>query len=159
MSNELFSLKFKYGAKRTNIVMSLATQIVNTRDIPATHMLLEKYLPSVFLSKCFNEQNFPFKEEAKKTEIGHLFEHILLEYLCSMKKEKGHMNAIHNGVTHWNWEKDKWGVFHITIDLGSSDKEIFEAALEESVKLLLLILKSTAKDMVFGPIQQTDSLN
>lgn len=147
MSNELFSLKFKHGTRNTHLTMSLATNIINTKDIPATIKLLEKHLPSIFLSKCINEGNLPFIKEAEQTEIGHLFEHILLEYLCALKKEKGVAKHVHNGVTHWNWEKDAWGVFHITVDSGNSDKEIFEEAVDLSIRLILLIFNSTKKDI------------
>jgi hypothetical protein len=111
---------------------------------------LWQHLPSIFQSKCFNEKNLPFIKEAERTEIGHLFEHILLEYLCALKKEKGEKKNIHNGVTRWNWERDAWGVFHITVDSGSSDKEIFEEAVNLSIKLVLLIFRSAYKDTKSG---------
>jgi hypothetical protein len=127
--------------------MSLATAIINTRDIPDTIKLLEEHLPSIFLSKCFNEGNLPFVKEAEQTEIGHLFEHILLEYLCALKKERGVAKHVHNGVTHWNWEEDAWGVFHITVDSGNSDKEIFEEAVNLSIQLILTIFNSANNEM------------
>lgn len=138
-TNGLFSLAIYNGEINTRIIMELFASRVHTKDIPATSSILQKRLPSIFYSKCFNEKNYPFSQEVKNTEIGHLFEHILLEYLREIKLASGFKNPIYNGLTKWDWERDAVGVFHISIDAGVGDKDIFKKALHKSIELLLEI--------------------
>lgn len=140
--NDLFSLAIHQGEIDTKIVMELFASEVNTEYIPATYPLLAKYIPTILYSKCFNEKNYPFSKEVEKTEIGHLFEHILLEYLCRFKLAAGLKDPIHNGVTKWDWKKDAKGVFHILIDSGYRDYHIFREALENSIRLTFNILSN-----------------
>lgn len=116
---------------------------VNTREYPATFSILQKLLPSILKSRCFNEDNIPFFEEVRGTEIGHLFEHILLEYLCELKLLKGYSNVVFSGTTNWNWYREPRGIFHITIDCTDADWDIFPIALRKSVALLTLIMGSS----------------
>lgn len=120
--------------------MEILAPTVTTGVIPHTYILLKKYLPSILKSKCFNDNNYPFDREVKNTEIGHLFEHILLEYLCMQKMAQGFENPVHNGLTSWNWEKDKRGIFHINIDAGHGNGVILKPALEKSISLTMKIL-------------------
>lgn len=144
-SSSLFTLKIEYKPNTTHIVMSLNGQKVNTKDIPLVFPILKKQLPSVFSAECFNDQNIPFEEEVTKTEIGHLFEHILLEYLCLYKVTLSGQYATYSGVTNWNWKKDTRGTFHIRVEAGIRDKEIFANALEQSIRLLKAILTQSAQ--------------
>ncbi|KKR16143.1 MAG: hypothetical protein UT77_C0005G0037 [Candidatus Daviesbacteria bacterium GW2011_GWC2_40_12] len=141
-SSELFSLVVNHEEMNTKITMELFASIVNTKHIPATCQLLQKHLPTIMHSKCFNKKNYPFAKEVKETEIGHLFEHILLEYLCHLKQRRGISKHVHNGLTRWNWKEDARGVFHIHVDAGHEDKEIFQVALKHSIELLTDILQT-----------------
>lgn len=111
-----FSLKLMMGIGKVHIVMQLNTEIVNTQYLPKTSEILESHFPGVLNTACFNDQNLPFVEEVKQTEIGHLFEHILLESLCNEKMASGSTQASFNGRTDWNWQKEKRGKFHIFVD-------------------------------------------
>lgn len=142
---DLFTLKITYRKQATKIKMALFIPTVCTKDIPSTIPVLEDYLPSVLHSTCFNDAQLPFALEVRSTEIGHLFEHILLEYLCYFKLQKGHNNAEYSGVTRWDWGRDPFGVFHITINTGSQDTEIISQAMQQSILLLQMILHE-AKD-------------
>jgi hypothetical protein len=134
--------------------MSLYIPTVNTRELPQTTSILTQYLPSVLASTCFNDEKLPFALEVKSTEIGHLFEHILLEYLCYFKLSQGYTNAEYSGVTKWNWERDPWGVFHIIINTGWDDTEIFSSAVQQSIILLQLILRQAqSSDLPILPSQ------
>lgn len=121
--------------------MEVFSPILNTREIPETYTTLEQELPSIFTSRCFNENNFPFDEEVNQTEIGHLFEHIILEYLCLLKIEKGAGEAVFSGETNWNWEREKRGIFHIQIHIGQKDNELIVAAIQKSIVLLEFIMQ------------------
>ena len=138
---DLFSLKVTYNQQATKIIMALFVPTVNTKEIPHTLETLTRYLPSVLHSTCFNDEKLPFAIEVRSTEIGHLFEHVLLEYLCYFKLLTGHSSAEYSGVTNWNWKKDPWGLFRITIDAGVEDEEIFTKAIEQSIMLLKILLR------------------
>ncbi len=116
------------------------TSIINTRDIPFTYTILEKQLPSILIAQCFNDEGLPFSQEVKMTEIGHLFEHIMLEYLCILKLANGHSKATFRGETNWNWKRDLRGTFHIHINAGIKHEEIFDEALTNSIELLVKIM-------------------
>lgn len=137
---DLFTLKITYNRQATIIRMALIAPIINTKEIKNTSSILEYYLPSTLHSKCYNEAKLPFAVEVHSTEIGHLFEHILLEYLCFFKLSDGLSSADYSGVTQWNWEKDPFGVFNIKINSGFGDADIFSKALKEAVLLMQLIL-------------------
>ena len=130
-----FSLLVSQEVQNTVILMKLNTTAVNTRHIENITGLLELYCPAVLKTRCFNNQNLPFRQEVKATEIGHLFEHILLEELCVNKLACGVRSAVFNGRTNWNWIKEPRGLFHIAIDAGFSDQLVFPGALTRAIEI------------------------
>lgn len=130
--------------REANITMLLETPHYHTKHLPLTHSILENILPQILHNECFNDSNLPFKEEVKNTEIGHLFEHIILEYLCQIKVKNGHRKASFAGVTEWDWKRDTKGTYHIKIKMNKKDKIFFESALNESINLLNKILIGTS---------------
>lgn len=142
----MYSLNKKYFftvAKTSHdvkICMESRTRIINTYQLPLTQYLLEKNLPSIFSSKCFNDFDLSFYEEVKKTELGHLFEHIMLEYICQSKVAQGFKRVSVSGVTDWNWRLERYGTFNITIRTGRRDPELFNDALQKSIELFQIIL-------------------
>jgi hypothetical protein len=122
--------------------MELIGDILSTKQLPSTTKILGEILPSIFNCRCFNNEELPFKTEAKDTELGHLFEHILLEYMCRFKIDSGYKTAKYRGETSWNWNKSKRGVFDIDISISNREKNIFYKALEKSIILINLILQS-----------------
>lgn len=135
-----FSLFIEQNTTSAKIKMLLLKEPINTADIPSTIDILQNFLPNVLTTECFNDQNLPFHHEVKKTEIGHLFEHILLEYMCQLKISKGYKSAVYAGRTKWNWESEPRGVFHIHINCTLKDADIFPIALEKSITLIKIIL-------------------
>ena len=156
---DLFTLKITYRKQATKIKMALFIPTVSTKDISSTIPVLESYLPSVLHSTCFNDEKLPFALEVRSTEIGHLFEHILLEYLCYFKLQNGFSNAEYSGVTRWDWGQDPYGVFHITINTGSEDAEIIAQAMQQSILLLQMILHEAKKTTLPYFIEQTVPLS
>lgn len=136
----LFDLKVKCYAHKTTIVMEVFSPTIYTSELPLTGEVLRQFLPSIFTCKCYNSNNHSFREEVKNTEIGHLFEHILLEFLCLDKINKGACQAEYYGVTKWNWERDPKGVFHIDVNLGYEEINLLLDGIRKSVDLLKLIL-------------------
>src|ERR1700737_3152384 len=107
----LFTLAIIQRTNFTKIIMQ-SPNYINTGEIPFIVDQLKEYLPNVLMTQCYNEDNLPFALEVRNTEIGHLFEHILLEYLCQLKIAKGFAKAEFAGRTRWNWIKDPRGKFH-----------------------------------------------
>lgn len=134
-----YSLTLRSAKQGTKMKMNVKGA-VNTREIPKTYSTLKKLLPSIFLSECFNDEKLPFKKEVEETEIGHLFEHILLEELCRVKASKGFKKVVFSGVTKWNWIEDEFGTFHIEVDAGFNDFDILEEAVESSLVVFNQIL-------------------
>ena len=153
----LYSLSISQGEIQTIIVMTLHIPEVNTRDFPQTNNILKLYLPTILRSTCYNEDHLPFHKEVSRTEIGHLFEHILLEFLCIIKLEKGYNFVSYEGVTDWNWIRDPKGTFHITIKANSEELDILSEALDRSMSLLNGILSKEETIMLPLKILQTST--
>jgi hypothetical protein len=136
ITNEFFSLHITKHSRNVAIVMESLTTFLTTYDMPHITNLATEYIPDIFLTDCFNYDNAPFSEEIKNTEVAHLFEHILLTVLYSMQAKRGNISASYNGVTTWNWQKEKRGIFHITISLWNDDFSLFPIALKKSIDIL-----------------------
>lgn len=141
-NENLFLLDINQGIKETGIRMKLFTNYISTENLPNTYSTLQRFLPSILDSKCFNDADLTFDQEVKSTEIGHLFEHILLEYLTKLKLFYDNEDVSFSGLTSWDWTRDEEGVFHIKIDAGAREANIFEKALEKSTKLINKIIKT-----------------
>lgn len=155
-SENLYTLSVLPSTEKTSIVMKLLIPQVTTKDFLETSKILKVFLPSIFRSSCYNDDKLQFKDEVKNTEVGHLFEHILLEYLCLQKLEKGFDNAMYEGVTDWNWMRDPRGTFHITITASQEDFEIFTSALEQTIKLTNAILLQNISCAITGSPEKMD---
>ncbi len=121
--------------------MQVFTKEVHTGKMSHTLPTLKKLLPTILKSTCFNENNIPFSIEVLRTELGHLFEHILLEYLCQLKLRKGYEEAMFSGTTDWNWNKYPRGTFQITVSVGEEDLDIFPEAFMKTVTLFELLME------------------
>lgn len=115
---------------------------LNTEDFPSTFTILNHSLPCIFDSRCFNENYLPFSQEVKNTELGHLFEHILLEYLSSIKFKKEEKETVFSGTTQWDFGRLGYGVFIITINTRIKKAQLFKEALQKSILLLEKIIQS-----------------
>lgn len=135
-TTEFFILRIAIEKRETHIVMELKKDKINTSQIPCVFSMLEKQLPNIFYSQCFNEKQLPFHIEVKSTELGHLFEHILLEYLCQIKMANGYDNVEYSGITDWNWKVNKRGTFNIAIDAGFSERIFLIRAIQKSSLLM-----------------------
>lgn len=122
--------------------MNIHNGIYSTAALPQTVLLLQRDLPGIFSTDCFNNENLPFRLEVENTELAHLFEHILLENLCSGLVQCSDKKVVVNGVTTWNWKIEPMGTYHIQIDSGVMQKEIFSSALQKSTELFNQIISS-----------------
>jgi hypothetical protein len=140
--DDLFSLAVTQKIRTTKIIMQSFNNHVTTASLPLTSSVLQLYLPHVLETECFNEEGLPFALEVKKTELGHLFEHILLEYLCAFKIAKGYKEAVFEGRTKWNWIRDPRGQFHIYLNCGKKDADILLPAIEKTIELMKRIMET-----------------
>lgn len=139
-----YRLACTYARKYTYLKMEFTGSLLHTCEFSATLPVLKKNLPSIFNSSCFNEYNLPFRQEVRDTEMGHLFEHILLEYLCmySSKYYKGG-DAMFRGETKWNWKADPRGVFHIYVSSDITHIYAFKKALARAIELINKIIRES----------------
>lgn len=136
-----FSLTLSLGNNRSTLVMQIHGKNVHTGSYPNTSVILKKLLPGVLKTTCFNDDHLPFYLEVKRTELAHLFEHILLQYLCLEKKRLHAITDIsYTGRTAWNWDKEPFGLFHIHVDIGNKDERILMEALRKSIVLFTTII-------------------
>lgn len=150
--NSYYSLSVDRGDEQTVILMRMNIPQVNTIDFPQTRNILQLYLPTILKSTCYNDDNLPFSVEVSRTEIGHLFEHMLLEFLCILKIENGHQRAVYEGVTDWNWVREPRGTFHITIKASSKDLEMLSEAMNRTIILINAILSQEENISINLPI-------
>lgn len=142
-----YSLQRKYFFKisstlhKTKVLMVCKNSILNTNELPTICEELNKIFPAVLTTKCFNEDNLPFAIEVKKTEIAHLFEHMLIEYIYEEKVARGFKNIKVRGVTEWNWKNEPYGTYNLSINVGVQDMEIFNSAFDKTILLFNSLLK------------------
>jgi hypothetical protein len=137
-TNEYFTVKYSHYEAETQIMLSMLKSTSTTKDSPHTYFILKENLPTILSAQCFNPKNLNFAEEVKETEWGHLFEHILLEYLCIEKINMGYRQATHNGETVWKYHKPN--DFHIKIDAGTKDEAIWDICFYRTIALMKKIL-------------------
>jgi hypothetical protein len=141
-----FTVKIEQYKSKIMMEMIVSPHLVSTAHIPCVIRVLKRELPGVFTTKCFNYSKHSFLKEAARTELGHLFEHILLEQLSDIKTQFGFNNFTINGLTTWNWYKYPRGTFHITIDVSVRERLMFYRALAKSVKIYDSIIENCLAD-------------
>lgn len=134
-SSSQFELKYSFEQNTMNLFLQIHIPFVLTSAYGGCISFLEHHCPGTLQTTCFNDQNLPFYIEAKNTELGHLFEHILLDQLCSEKISQGHKNVMFSGITQWDWEQKPYGSFQILINLKRSDLAYFNKSLNSSIIL------------------------
>jgi hypothetical protein len=147
--SDRFSLHVGTDQYKTHIDMSLFIPSVNTCDFPHTLFFLRNNFPSVLRTQCFNYKKISFDKEVVATELGHLFEHILLDQLCFHKMNSGLSRISYSGRTSWNWEKDKRGVFHIFINVKKKDNIFLDKALADTISLFERLIISDNQTPIF----------
>lgn len=94
-------------------------------------------LPSLREHICYNRSGLPFTEELENTELGHVFEHVVLAIL----ERRGLCTS---GQTTWNWHRDPIGTYHVTISTGK----------KHLVKEGILVAQTILTNVLVGPVVQ-----
>ena len=152
-----YSLSVSFLNKRSLIELNMPENLMYSSACPETFALLSSLEPKVLSTKCYNYLGIPFHEEVKQTEMGHLFEHILLEYLCQESIKAGAACAHFRGTTSWNWKKDPRGIYHIVIS-GHTGQELFRHALARTILLFETILSSSQRAEAIQPFLYAQEL-
>ncbi len=134
-TSQYFQIQYRQSNKKTAITMQINLPFVSTKYLPMTGAFLQAHNPSVLRTQCFNDANLPFDIEVKETELGHLFEHILLDQLCLSEMSKGAKSSTFSGRTSWDWQKNPYGMFEIWIDIGKEQLQLLMEALKKTIAL------------------------
>ena len=141
-SDPSFYISVSPGEPETLIRFNVLTKHVMTKSIPQTHSLLRRRLPAVLKTTCFNDNEKPFSQEVKNTELGHLFEHILLEYLYQARVGYYSGPATIVGWTEWDWIHEDIGSFTIRISCEKPYLSALATSLNKSIRLYRDIITS-----------------
>jgi hypothetical protein len=139
-NSPFFNYLISQRPDHAEITIQFHTSFFTTRELPSTIAILETLLPRIFKHKCFNNYNRSFKKEAEQTELGHLFEHILLEFLCRYKFHEGDTNINLKGLTEWNWEQDPKGIFYISLNSKIEDSYLLTQAVNKTAQIMETII-------------------
>lgn len=135
-TNAFFTLALSIKRKKTYIYIQFKTPQITTDSHFNTQYFLEQSLPSIFLSTCYNDRNLPFRREVENTELGHLYEHVLLEYIALLHFTNGGGGRDFIGSTSWDWRKNERGSFQIEINVGKTHEQILIEALSLTNNLM-----------------------
>ncbi len=143
-SNPFFNYLAIQRPDHAEVTIQFHTSFYTTKKLPATITVLETILPRIFKHKCFNNYNRSFKKEAEQTELGHLFEHILLEFLCRYKFHEGEKDIKLKGLTQWDWLQDPEGIFHISLNTTKNDTFVLNEAIKKTSEIMETIIMTGA---------------
>lgn len=105
-----------------------------SRQVDGLSKNLLQMLPTLREHLCYNRSGLPFTEELNDTEMGHVFEHIMLDLL----QRRG---VYTRGQTTWNWHRDPIGTYQVTINTG---KKLL-------IKECLLLAQAIVTNALLGP--------
>jgi Zn-dependent oligopeptidase len=142
-TNALFDLEIhgknilKYAGKK-----GLLSKIHNsfTRKYINVHGFKGRDYPSSFAHMMHGYESKYYSYIVSKVYAQDAWGQLIGKY-----KYNGNTSAVYDGVTFWNWMKEKKGIFHITITLLGEDDMLFQQALQESIVILEKIYLSHTK--------------
>lgn len=135
-ASSYFSLRYALYHKRVKLTFVVQPEFASTSSLPYTSDFLQTNCPGVLDTQCHNYDHLPFREEVKKTELGHLFEHLLLTCMRDEKEKAGQTNFCISAQTDWNWRKQEKGIFHIKVAIEDMDEKMFALALFTSCRTM-----------------------
>lgn len=151
-----FSLHIRYHEDSIEITMRLFSPYKKTSAYPETLALLQQHFPQVLTTECFNDDHICFMQEVVDTELGHIFEHIILQYMCDEAFRLGLPTHEFEGRTWWDCSQESENSFRIAIFVSKAQKPIFLSALQQSIELLNLVLESPTSHEVNSAAKNTE---
>ena len=99
-----------------------------TSQVPHLPRALFRLFPRLAQHKCENGLGLSFRQECRRTEIPHLFEHLIIELQSQAQPAE-----VLRGETEWNWTVDPRGRFHVYVDYENELLAIGSIRLAEKV--------------------------
>ena len=148
INSKSFDLTLAADEESVELCMQLKTPFTTTKSIPSTFEFLQDNFPEVLVTKCYNKESLPFSEKVNDTQIGHLFEDVLLQLLA-----EDH-NRTFLGVTNWDWRegKDPKGTYYITISVSLNEMYLLKNALRKAVELIEQLLGQVRPQPAIRPV-------
>lgn len=84
-----------------------------TGQVPHIPKRIFRLLPRLYRHTCDNGEGLTFRQECQNTEIPHLFEHLIIELQLQAQQNESDLLS---GETHWNWQVDPRGHYHVYVD-------------------------------------------
>jgi hypothetical protein len=134
--SKYFPLTLTQLEHQAKLDVFFADDIITTKNMKNVLTFFEQQLPGVLETKCFNPQSLPFRVEILKTELAHLFEHVILVLLCQAKTARGETGAVFRGETNWDWEVTPKGLFTILLSVNQKDAALLEEVLPKASELI-----------------------
>lgn len=120
--------------RHTRITVRFRNHLYSSQVAGLTDGLLA-VLPHLAEHRCHNRHDLPFAEELNDSELGHVFEHVVLALLTRH-------GIFTRGQTTWNWQRDPIGTYHVTVATGK----------RLAVKECLLTAQAILTNLLVGPI-------
>lgn len=116
---------------------------LTTSAHPGLQSFLGSELPSIFTCSCDNPDQNSFAQEVTNTELAHLFEHVLLEYLCDEKISTNTYPVAYSGRTFWGDRDLPKGTFRIKISMSDTEANLLNNALSKAHTLMSKLYTTT----------------
>lgn len=152
--SKYFPLSLKQLDDQAELKVFFDDHIITTQNMKNVVSFFEEQLPSVLETKCFNEQHLPFRVEIIKTELAHLFEHIILVLLCQAKAARGGKDITFSGETNWDWEVTPKGLFTISLSVKKHDAGLLQEVLPQASQLIDTFLATVGVEPQKNPSRQ-----
>ncbi len=121
-------IRFAFG--KTYVNLSVFPEFNRTSQIPGIGDFLFQKLPGLREHKCFNEEGLTFPEEVKRTELAHVFEHVVIELILLKDPAAGEII----GWTTWDWKiQPRWS-YEVEIDYANVG--LIMEAIEDALAIL-----------------------
>lgn len=141
-TSDNFSVRANLSDGSLYLTMHMHTDFVRTGSCPALQGYLSENLPGILHTPCFNGKNLSFYDEVVNTEVGHLFEHIILEHYSLYSFRQIHVgDMVMKGKTQWDWNKDPEGLFHIYMYADSMDRAVMRDIVKKSINFLEEVIR------------------
>lgn len=127
---------------------SVNSDYCSTSQFPALQSDMRTLLPEILVAECDNPNKLPFYEEMQSTQTAHLYEHMVLEYLCKLKLKKGAREASYEGRTFWDATQPTGEESTIAVSRQGESKSQFLQAVRLSSQLLTTLIRNTNADHI-----------
>jgi hypothetical protein len=139
-----FTVRFMKPTKKFWLLQfNISPQFCSTSQFPQLSNDLRVLLPEIMVAQCDNAKDLPFCEELKETQTAHLFEHMVLEYLCKLRLRCGFGEASYEGRTFWDTLIATGENSLIAISRHGESKQEFAEAVTLSQQLLTQLIQNT----------------